>query len=65
MDAFEVLLLIQTICPLVPVITVGDHACEDFAQLVIRQGVRRFLVKPVEFSQIGHVLQSELSAVMV
>ena len=62
MDAFEVLLLIQTICPLVPVITIGDQASEDFARLVFRQGVRRFLVKPVEFSQIGHVLQSELSA---
>jgi DNA-binding NtrC family response regulator len=61
-DAFEVLLLIQTICPLVPVITIGDQADEDFAELVFRQGVRRFLVKPVEFSQIGHVLQSELSA---
>jgi DNA-binding NtrC family response regulator len=62
MDAFEVLLLIQTICPLVPVITIGDQASEDFAKLVVSQGVRRFLVKPVEFAQIGHVLQSELSA---
>jgi DNA-binding NtrC family response regulator len=65
MDAFEALLLIQTICPLVPVITIGDQADEDFAQLVVRQGVRRFLVKPVEFTQIGHVLQSELSAATV
>ena len=63
MSAVEALLLIQTICPLVPVITIGDQASEDFAQLVIRQGVRRFLVKPVEFAQIGQVLQSELSAV--
>jgi DNA-binding NtrC family response regulator len=63
MDAFAALLLIQTICPLVPVITIGDQASESFAQLVVRQGVRRFLMKPVEFAQIGHVLESELSAV--
>ena len=63
-DAFEALLLIQTICPLVPVITLGDQASEGFAQLVVRQGVRRFIVKPVEFAQIGHVLESELSAIV-
>jgi DNA-binding NtrC family response regulator len=65
MNAFEALLLIQTICPLVPVITIGDRASEDFAQLVVRQGVRRFLVKPVEFSHIVHALQSELSVATV
>jgi DNA-binding NtrC family response regulator len=63
MNAVEALLLIQTICPLVPVITIGSQPSEDFAQLVVRQGVRRFLVKPVEFAEIGQVLQSELSAV--
>lgn len=63
MNVFEALLLIQTICPLVPVITLGDHASEDFAQLVLLQGVRRVLVKPVEFAQIGDALQSELSTV--
>jgi DNA-binding NtrC family response regulator len=62
MDAFEALLLIQTICPHVPVITIADQASEDFAQLMVRQGVRRFLVRPVEFSQIGHVIESELNA---
>jgi DNA-binding NtrC family response regulator len=61
-DIAEVLLLIQTICPHVPAITIVDQSSEDLAQVVFRQGVRRFLVKPVEFSQIGHVLQSELSA---
>lgn len=62
MDASEILLLIQTICPRVPVIPMADHACQDLTQVVVRQGVRRFLVKPVEFSQIGDVLQSELRA---
>jgi DNA-binding NtrC family response regulator len=64
-NAFEVLLLIQTVCPLVPVITMGDEADEDFAELVFPRGVRRFLVKPVEFSQIGEVLHSELSEATV
>jgi DNA-binding NtrC family response regulator len=63
--AAEVLLLIQTICPRVPVITIVDEASQDLTSVVVRQGARRFLVKPVEFSQIGHVLQSELRAVGV
>jgi response regulator of citrate/malate metabolism len=62
MNAAEVLLLIQTICPRVPVITMADEASQVQTQVVFRQGVRRFLVKPVEFSQIGQVLESELSA---
>jgi hypothetical protein len=43
----------------------GDEADEDFAELVFPRGVRRFLVKPVEFSQIGEVLHSELSEATV
>ena len=62
-DTAEVLLLIQTVCPCVPVTTIADQTSNDLTQVVFRQGVRRFLVKPVEFSQIGEVLQSELSAV--
>jgi FixJ family two-component response regulator len=34
-------------------------------QVVFRQGARRFVVKPVEFSQIGEMLQSELNAATV
>ncbi len=62
-DMVEILLLIQTICPSVPVIMMADQSSEDLTHVVFRQGVRRFLVKPVEFSHIGEVLQSELSAV--
>jgi DNA-binding NtrC family response regulator len=65
MNADEVLLMIQTICPLVPVITMADEASKLQTQIVFRQGGRSFLVKPVEFSQIGEVLQSALSAATV
>jgi DNA-binding NtrC family response regulator len=61
-DMVEILLLIQTICPSVPVIMMADQSSEDLAQVVFRQGVRRLLVKPVELSQIAEVLQSELTA---
>lgn len=61
-DMAEVLLLIQTICPSVPVIMMTDQRSEDLTQVVFRQGARRLLVKPVEFSYISEVLQSELSA---
>lgn len=61
-DMAEVLLLIQTICPSVPVIMMTDQRSEDLTQVVFRQGARRLLVKPVEFSYISKVLQSELSA---
>ena len=61
-DIAEILLMIQTVCPRVPVITIADQTREALTQVVFRQGVRRFLVKPVEFSQIGELLQSELSA---
>lgn len=64
-DIAEVLLMIQTVCPRVPVTTIADQTSEDLTQLVFRQGARRFVVKPVEFSQIGEVLQSELSAATV
>ena len=65
MNPGEVLLMIQTICPLVPIIAIADEARQVKTQLVFRRGVRRFLVKPVEFSQIGEVLQSELSVATV
>jgi DNA-binding NtrC family response regulator len=61
-DMVEVLLLIQSICPSVPVIMMSDQSSEDLTQVVLRQGIRRLLVKPVEFSYIGEVLESELSA---
>jgi len=61
-DMVELLFLVQTICPSVPVIMIADQTSEDLRQVVFRQRVRRLLVKPVEFSHIGEVLQSELSA---
>ena len=64
-DMFEILLLIQTICPCAPVIMMADQTSEDLTQVVFRQGIRRFLIKPVEFSQIGEVLHSELSEATV
>ncbi|HSL02544.1 MAG TPA: response regulator [Nitrospiraceae bacterium] len=65
MNVGEVLLMIQTICPLMPIMAMADEANQVHTQIVFRQGVRRFLVKPVEFSQIGEVLQSELSVASV
>lgn len=64
-DMVVILSLIQTICPSVPVIMMVDQTNEDLTHVVSRQGVRRLLVKPVEFSRIGEVLQSELTAAMV
>jgi DNA-binding response OmpR family regulator len=64
-DMVEVLLLIQTICPSVPVIMMADQTSEDLTHVVFRQGARRVLVKPVAFSRIGEALQSELSAATV
>ena len=63
-DMVEILLLIQTVCPCAPVIMMANQTTEDLTQVVFRQGVRRFLIKPMEFSQIGEVLQSELSTAM-
>ncbi|MGH7220066.1 MAG: hypothetical protein ACREI1_07035 [Nitrospiraceae bacterium] len=65
LNANEVLLMIQTICPLVPMITIADEANQAQTQVVFRQGGRSFLVKPVEFSQIGEVLKSAVSAATV
>jgi len=64
-DIAEVLLMIQTVCPSGPVITIADQTSEDLTQVVFRQGARRFVVKPVEFSQVGEVLQLELSAATI
>ena len=58
----EILLLIQTVCPRVPMVTIADRTSEALTQVVFRQGVRHFLDKPVEFTQINHVLRSELSS---
>lgn len=64
-DIAEVLLMIQTICPRVPAITISGQTDKDLTQVVFRQGARRFVVKSVEFSQIAEVLLSELSAATV
>jgi DNA-binding NtrC family response regulator len=61
----EVLLLIQTVCPRVPVIPIADQVNEGLTQVVFRQGARRFVVKPVEFAKLREVLQSERSAVTI
>ncbi len=57
--------MIQTVCPRVPAVTISGQTSKDLTQVVFRQGVRRFLVKSVEFSQIAEVLLSELSAATV
>lgn len=62
MNAEEVLLIIQTMCPLVPMTTIAGQINEDLTQVVFRQGARRFVVKPVECSQVGQVILSELNA---
>ena len=64
-DMVEILLLIQTISPCTPVIMMADQVSEDLTQVLFRQGIRRFLIKPVKFSEVGELLQSELSAAMV
>jgi DNA-binding NtrC family response regulator len=64
-DIAEVFLMVQTVCPRVPVVTFADHVGEDRTQVLFRQGPRRFLIKPVKFSQFGEVLHSELSAATV
>lgn len=64
-DVAEILLMIQTLCPSVPVSPIADQTSEDLTQVLFRQGVRRFLVKPVKFSEVSELLQSELSAAMV
>jgi DNA-binding NarL/FixJ family response regulator len=64
-DITEVFLMIQSVCPRVPVITFADHVGEDLTQVVFRQGARRFLIKPVEFSRISEVLHSDLGAATV
>jgi len=61
----ELLLLIQTLCPGVPVITIADHTSEDLTHDVFRQGIHHVLVKPIEFTQISHVLRPELNSATV
>jgi DNA-binding response OmpR family regulator len=61
-DIAEAHLLIKSVCPSVPVRTIADQTSENLTRVVIRQGGRRFLVKLVELSKVGEVLQSELSA---
>jgi len=60
-DRSEALILIQAICSRVPVITIADTVGDDLTTVVIRQGVGRFAFKPIEFSQVGDVLHSELT----
>jgi DNA-binding NtrC family response regulator len=64
-DIAEVLLMIQTVCPRVPISTSSGQPDGDVTQVVFRQGARRFVVKSVEFSQVTEVLLSELSATTV
>ena len=64
-DIAEVLLMIQTVCPCGPVITMSGQTNGDLTQVVFRQGARRFIVKAVEFSQVTEVLLSELSTATV
>ena len=64
-DMAEVLLMIQTVCPRVPAMTISGQTNGDLTQVVFRQGARRFVVKSVEFSQIVEVLLSELSTATV
>lgn len=61
----ELLLLIQTLCPGVPVITIADQTTEDLTNEVFRQGIHHVLVKPIEFTQISHVLKPELNSATV
>ncbi|HXT65612.1 MAG TPA: response regulator [Nitrospiraceae bacterium] len=61
----ELLLLIQTLCPGVPVITIADQTSEDLTHDGFRQGIHHVLVKPIEFTQISHVLRPELSSATV
>lgn len=58
----EILRLIRSVCPGVPVITIAGQTSEDLTHVGCGQGVHHVLVKPVEFAQIGHVLQPELSS---
>ena len=61
----ELLLLVQTLCPGVPVITIADQTSEDLTHVVFRQGTHHVREKPIEFTQISHVLRSELSSTTV
>ena len=60
-DTSEALILIRAICSRVPVIPIADTVGEDLTTVAIRQGVGRFVFKPIEFSQVGDVLHSELT----
>ena len=62
-DMAEILILIQTVCPRVPMVTIADQTNENPTQVIFRHGARRFLSKPVKFTQLYHVLRSELSLV--
>lgn len=64
-DIAELLLMIQTVCPCGPAITMSGQTNGDLTQVVFRQGARRFVVKAVEFSQVTEVLLSELNAATV
>lgn len=61
----ELLLLIQTLCPGVPVITIADQTSEHLTHDGFPQGIHHVLIKPIEFTQISHVLRPELSSATV
>jgi DNA-binding NtrC family response regulator len=61
-EVSKILRVIRTLCPGVRMITIADRVGKDLTQVGFRQEVHHFGVMPVEFSQISHVLQSELSS---
>lgn len=58
----ELLRAIETTCPRVPVVTMGDGTGGDPTHLLSGGAIRHFPVKPIEVTDIGHALQSQLRA---
>lgn len=59
--ATELLLLIETACPQLPVIMIAEASDAQRIPPVVRRTARRCLTKPLAFSEIGAVLQTELA----
>lgn len=58
----ELLRAIETACPRVPVVTMGDGTGGDPTHLRSGGVIRHFPVKPIEVTNIGQALQSQLRA---
>jgi DNA-binding NtrC family response regulator len=58
----ELLRTIETTYPRVPVVTMGDGTSGDPTHLLSGRAIRHFPVKPIEVTDIGHALQSQLRA---